>query len=602
MSKSLHLNAANPKLWVVIGVGVAGVLILAEVQRRRLRARSSVKEDFGAFVDRFQLLPFPHSPPPAAPLSLSGLTFAINDNIDVKGYVTGHGSADWKRMQAASEKTALVVTTMLRNGATCVGKTVMGELGFGLLGENKSYGTPVNPRFPCHFPGGSASGSAAAVAARIVDFSLGTDTTGCIRIPASFCGIIGFRPSHGTVSTIGVSPNSQSLDTIGCLTSDPLVLHRLGHALLQLSPLEPRRTRSILIADDLFQLSKVPVQKAVYVISKTVVTLSGYQTPKHINFGQYIASHVPSLKIFSEDSEGLQNGISTLRALSSVMLLLQRHEFKTNHEDWIRSVKPKLGADVSQRVWGAINTVQENVKSLYKVRMEMRAALKSLLKDDGILITPTVADPPPRLNSKKGLRVEFYDRMFSLLSIASMSRGCEVTIPFGTHDDSPVSISFISSHGSDKFLLDTVLDMYPSLQDVVGTISSYLPLPYINGNMDAAELVKEKGNASYKGKQWNKAASYYTQAIELNKSNATYYCNRAASFLELGCFQKAEEDCSKAISLDKKNVKAYLRRGAARESLGLHRAALQDFKHALVLEPQNKAAGEAEKRLLKLIR
>lgn len=68
----------------------------------------------------------------------------------------------------------------------------------------------------------------------------------------------------------------------------------------------------------------------------------------------------------------------------------------------------------------------------------------------------------------------------------------QVTIPFGTHDDSPVSISFFSSHGSDKFLLDTVLDMYPSLQDVVGTISSSLPLPYINGNMDAAELVKEK--------------------------------------------------------------------------------------------------------------
>lgn len=87
----------------------------------------------------------------------------------------------------------------------------------------------------------------------------------------------------------------------------------------------------------------------------------------------------------------------------------------------------------------------------------------------------------------------------------------------------------------------------------------------------------------------------------MNESNATYYCNRAAACLELRCFQQAEEDCSKAISLDKKNVKAYLRRGTARESLLLHREALQDFKHALVLEPQNKAAGVAEKRVVKLI-
>ncbi|KAH6767001.1 translocon at the outer membrane of chloroplasts 64-V [Perilla frutescens var. hirtella] len=601
MPELTKLNAPNQKLWVVIGVGVAGVLILAEVQRRRIRAKSSVKEDFGAFVDRFELLPFPQPPPPAAPLSLSGLTFVINDNIDVKGYVTGHGSRDWKRAQTAAEKTALLVTTILKNGAACVGKTVMGELGFGSLGENKNYGIPINPQNPSHFPGGSSSGSAVAVAAHLVNFALGTDTTGCIRVPASFCGIIGFRPSHGIVSTIGVSPNSQSLDTVGCLASDPLVLHRVGHALLQLSPLVPKRTRSIVIADDLFQLSKVPVQKAVYVISKAVENSSGYQTPKHINFGQYIASHVPSLKSFSEESTDLRNGISTLKALSSAMLLLQRYEFKTNHEDWIRSVKPKLGPDVSHRVWEAMNTIQENAKSLYKVRMEMRAALKNLLKDDGILVAPTVADPPPKLNSKKGLQVEFYDRMYSLLSIASMSGGCQVTIPFGTHDDSPVSVSFIASHGTDKFLLDTVLDMYSSLQEVVGTISSSLPLPYINGNMDAAELLKEKGNAAFKVKQWNQASSYYTEAIKLNETNATYYCNRAAACLELGCFQQAEDDCSKAISLDKKNVKAYLRRGKARESLLLYREALQDFKHALVLEPQNKAAGVAEKRLLKLI-
>ncbi|KAL6513142.1 Outer envelope protein 64, mitochondrial [Orobanche gracilis] len=603
MSNLSKLSPSNPKLWVVIGVGVAGVLILAEVQRRRNKAKGYVKEDYGAFVDRFELAPFPQPPPPAARLPLSDLTFAISDNIDVKGYVTGHGSTDWKKTHEAAEKTAVVVTMMLKNGATCLGKTVMDELGYGILGENKNYGTPTNPHKPSHVPGGSSSGSAVAVASQLLDFALATDTIGCIRVSASFCGILGFRPSHGIVSALGVSPNSQSLDAVGCLASDPSVLHRVGHVLLQLNPLEPKRTRHIIIADDLFQLSKVPMQRTVHIVSKAIEKLLGYQTPKHVNFGQYIASNVPSLKSFYEESINQQNGMSALKALSSVMLLLQRYEFKTNHEEWIKSINPKLGLDVSNRVWAAINTTQENVKSLYKVRMEMRAALKSLLKDDGILVIPTVADPPPKLNSTKKLSLEFYDRIYALLSIATMSGGCQITIPFGKHDDSPNSLSLIASHGTDKFLLDTVLDVYPSLQEAVSVISSSPQLPYVNGNMDAAELLKEKGNAAYKGKQWNKAVSYYTEAIKMNETNSTYYCNRAAAYLELGCFQQGEEDCTKAMSLDKKsNVKAYLRRGTARESLLLYREALQDFKHALVLEPQNKAAGLAERRLRKLIR
>lgn len=77
------LNASNPKVWVVIGVGLAGVLILAEVHRRRLNAKSSASEDFGAFVERFELLPHPQPPPPAARLPLSGLTFAISDKYEI---------------------------------------------------------------------------------------------------------------------------------------------------------------------------------------------------------------------------------------------------------------------------------------------------------------------------------------------------------------------------------------------------------------------------------------------------------------------------------------------------------------------------------------
>ncbi|KAL3515533.1 hypothetical protein ACH5RR_022435 [Cinchona calisaya] len=601
MSKLLKLQVSNPKVWILIGVSVAGIVILAETRRRRIKSRNAIKEDFGSFVEKFELSPFPQPPPPAARLPLSGLKFAVKDIIDVKGFVSGFGSVDWKRTHEAAAKTAVVVTALLRNGATCVGKTIMDELGFGITGENSHYGTPTNPKLPSHVPGGSSSGSAVAVAAELVDFAIGTDTIGCIRIPASFCGILGFRPSHGIASLVGVLPNSQSLDTVGWFARNPSTLHHVGHVLLQLNPLETRKTRRLIIADDLFQLSKVPKWKTVDVVKKVTEKLSGYQKVSHMNFGQYISSNVPSLKGFRDELKKQQNSLSSLKALASVMFILQRYEFRTNHEEWYNSVKPRLGHRVSDHVTASINTTPENIKILYKIRSEIRNTLQALLKDDGILVIPTVADPPLKLNSKKGASAEFQDRTFALCSITSMSGCCQVSVPVGEHDDYPVSVSFIASHGTDKLLLDTIVDVYPSLQDEVSIASNSPQEPDVNGNMDASELLKEKGNAAYKGKQWNKAVSFYTEAIRLNDKSATYYCNRAAAFLELGCFQQAEEDCTNAISLDKKNVKAYLRRGTARESLLCYKEALQDFKYALVLEPQNKVANLAEKRLRKLI-
>ncbi|XP_076959659.1 outer envelope protein 64, mitochondrial-like, partial [Bidens hawaiensis] len=509
--------------------------------------------------------------------------FLLCCRFDVKEYVTGFGNPDWKRTHEEAGKTAVVVTNLLKNGATCVGKTVIDELSFGITGENSHYGTPTNPASPSYIPGGSSSGSAVAVAAELVDFAIGIDSIGGVRIPASFCGVLGFRPSHGLVSTIGVLPNSQSLDTVGIFARDPSILHRVGHVLLHLNPVEPRRMRRVIVADDLFQLSKVPQQKTVYIVSKVTEKLSGYQAPKHMNIGQYILSNVPSLKYFHEQTSNLQNGTYTLKALTSAMLLLQRYEFKTNHEEWINTVMPKLGSDVADSIHAVITANHDNIKAYYKVRTEMRSALRSLLKDDGILVVPTVADASLKLKSKKNLVTEFHDRTFPLLSITTMSGCCQVTIPFGKHEDTLIGVSFIANHGSDKFLLDTVLDMYQSLQGQVSAVTNLPPSLDLNGNLDASELLKEKGNAAFKGGQWNKAVTYYTKAIKLDESNATFYCNRAAAYLELGWY----------------NVKAYLRRGTARESVLYYKDALQDFKHALVLEPQNKAAKMAEKRLQK---
>jgi len=183
--------------------------------------------DFGAFVagPRVVLDGAPDG-------ALAGLSFASKDLIDVAGTVTGGGNPDWRRTHQAAARHAPLIETLLGAGARLIGKTVTDELAFSLEGANAHDGTPTNPRCPDRLPGGSSSGSAVAVAAGLADFALGTDTGGSVRVPASFCGVFGFRPSHGAVPLDGVLPFAPSYDTIGWFAREGSMLARVGRALL----------------------------------------------------------------------------------------------------------------------------------------------------------------------------------------------------------------------------------------------------------------------------------------------------------------------------------------------------------------------------------
>ncbi|XVE58863.1 hypothetical protein DITRI_Ditri04bG0203100 [Diplodiscus trichospermus] len=534
-------NAAN--LWVLLGLGLAGILIMTK------KLKKTIKADFGAFIQKLELLPPPQPAPPKAPHPLTGLNFAVSDVIH---------------------------------------------------GENKHYSTPTNPAATARIPGGSSSGAAVAVAANFVDFSLGVDTLGGMRVPAAFCGVIGFRPSYGVVSHTGIIPVSSSLDTVGLFAKDPNILHRVGLVLLQLPFSVQRNPRQILLADDCFQLLKIPTDRVSQVVINSSEKHFGRQVLKHENLENYFSSKVPSLKEFCSQKINGDSKISSIRLLANVAQLLQRYEFKWTHEEWINSEKPVLDSAVLAQINETLDMTDNEIEICKSIRTEMRLAVNSLLKDDGILVIPTTAYPPPKLGSKDIFSEDYQNRMFSLLSIASISGCCQVTIPLGYHDKCPVSVSFIARHGGDRFLLDTVLTMYSSLQEHADTVAKSKLSRHAVNQEHYAEVAKEKGNQAYKDKQWQKAIGFYTEAIKLSGNNATYYSNRAAAYLELGSFLQAEADCTKAINLDKKNVKAYLRRGTAREMLGYYKEAIEDFRYALVLEPTNKRAALSAERLRKV--
>lgn len=514
--------------------------------------------------------------------------------------MTGFGHPDWEKTHEVAARTSTVVSTLVEGGATCVGITVVDELAFSINGQNKHYGTPTNPAVTARVPGGSCSGAAVSVAANLVDFSLGIDTIGGVRVPAAYCDIIGFRSSHGTISNMGVLPVSTSLDTVGWFAKDPSILRRVGHVLLQVPFAVQRNPRQMIIADDCFQLLKISVDRVVQVVVKATEKLYGRQILKHENLESYFNSKVPSLKASPAKKTNGDLKRSSIRDLADVAMFVQRHEFITNHEEWIHSANPVLDAVISKQLHNMPQTAEVDIENCRLIRNEMRSAINSLLKDDGILVIPTVADPPPKLGGKELQSEDYQSRAFSLLSIASVSGCCQVSVPVGFHDKCPVSVSLIARNGGDRFLLDTVNAMYATLQEQADIASKSKLTKNAVTREDSAEIAKEKGNQAFKEKQWQKAISFYTEAIKLSGNNATYYSNRAAAYLELGSFLQAEADSTKAISLDKKNIKAYLRRGTAREMLGYYKEAIEDFDHALVLEPTNKRASLSAERLRKL--
>ena len=153
------------------------------------------------------------------PLSaIDGMTLAVKDNIDVAGMPTSAGLGFRRGVIAAHD--AFVVARLRAAGAVILGKVNMHPAAFGATNRNVDFGNCVNPAHPGLVPGGSSGGSAAAVAAGWADLALGTDTMGSVRIPASYCGIAGIKPSIGAISAAGVVPLCARLDNVGLLARD----------------------------------------------------------------------------------------------------------------------------------------------------------------------------------------------------------------------------------------------------------------------------------------------------------------------------------------------------------------------------------------------
>ena len=373
--------------------------------------------DLGAFVPgpRTQLEPTGSGP-------LDGLTFVTKDLIDVAGSVTGGGNPDWHGQQTPAATSAVVVQRLLQAGAAMVGKTVTDELAFSLEGENEHYGTPINPRCPERLPGGSSSGSAVAVAAGLADLGLGTDTGGSVRVPASFCGLYGFRPTHGRVSLEGVMPFAPTFDTVGLFARAPAHLLAGSAALLQAPPVQKWEMR-LLIAADAFALAEsevaVPLRRAA----------SRLGSVEEIDvYGGRAAE-------FLEAYATLQ-GLDVMRALGGFL-----------------ESNPRFGATIAPRFAG-VRALDPAVDPQWRAwRREMAARMQALLPSGTLLLLPTAPGIAPLRFLRDGRAERFYQAALTLCSVAGLAGLPVVTLPIATLDGCPLGLSVIAGPGKDEALL-----------------------------------------------------------------------------------------------------------------------------------------------------
>ncbi len=358
---------------------------------------------------------------------LQGLTFAVKDLIDIAGVATIGGSPDWPTGRPVPDRHAWVVETLLAAGASAIGKTITDEVSLGILGENAHDGTPLNPRAPDRVPGGSSSGSASAVAQGLCDFALGTDSGGSVRVPASFCGLYGIRPTHGRIDFSGITVQSPSADTCGWFARDGATFARVGAALFG-APVPDGLPTRLLLATDAFGFADPAVAAALMPGVRRLEALIG-----------------PAREVLLAPQ-----GLSVWQRSQRV---LQSSESWKTFQPWVDTVNPRLAWSVARGlVMGSMLTDAERAAAAL-MREEARARLRDLLPAGTVLCLPTTPFPAPL----KGLPVSALafprERISCLTSHGGLTGVPQVSLPGATVDGLPVGLSLIGGRGADLDLL-----------------------------------------------------------------------------------------------------------------------------------------------------
>ena len=382
-------------------------------------------ESSDAFIKTFKINPYQKG-------VLTGLTFGVKDIIDVSGYTTGCGNPSWKKQQKKAISNAFCIDQLLSQGATCSGKTHTDEFAFSLLGENHFYGTPINPLAPDRVPGGSSSGSASAVACGLVDFSVGTDTGGSVRIPASNCGIWGYRPTHGRISVAGVHPFAPTFDTVGLFSRTYEVLSKIVTVLLGDQEQKKQETHSFYLLKDAFAISDENIR---------TILLKDIQ-------------QVCPCKIISFSDIFKDERFVDINLLFQTYCPIQWAEIWNTHGSIIKYQKPDLGSHTQKNFEITSSVDRSQIQEAVQIREWFSKKINQFLKNKIILIPTSPTLPPKKGSIEKDRRSgDYYPRTLGLTAISGLARLPQLSIPFSNEQSIPIGLSLLTARNQDMDLI-----------------------------------------------------------------------------------------------------------------------------------------------------
>jgi amidase len=362
---------------------------------------------------------------------LAGWRLAVKDVIDVAGERTGAGNPAWLAQARPAERSAAAVDMLVGTGATVVGKTRTDELAFSLAGANPHEGAPPNPVAPRRLAGGSSSGSASAVGLGWADIGLGTDTGGSIRVPASYTGLVGFRPSHGAVPFDGVLPLAPSFDTVGWLTRSGRLAEQVGDVLLP--PGTHRPARVLVLPTDILADLEPGLSEATKRGAREVARRAGMD--------------VVERRVLAGASLG---------DLVTLFWAIQWVEIWATWGSWVSSHSGDLGEPTRSRFEAVRAAVEQGATStaeLQERRRRLIASLRALLGNEEALVVPSAAGPAPLRETPETVLSEIRQATLALGSVAGLLGAPAVSLPVTRVAGLPLGISLVGLPGTDRSLL-----------------------------------------------------------------------------------------------------------------------------------------------------
>ena len=387
-------------------------------------------------------VPYPEVPVPhAATGPLSGLRFGVKDLFDIAGYPTGGGNPIVLAMSGIKTTTAPTVQRLLDAGAALAGKTVTDELAFSMNGHNAHFGAPINGAAPQRISGGSSSGSASAVSNRLCDFALGTDTGGSVRAPASHCGLLGLRPTHGRISLHGALDLAPSFDTCGFFARDVATFACVADVLLGADPAPLPAAPRLLWPSELWALLASDVAADAQPVALQLVAALGQGAAASQDAGG--AAVPPSVPVVRDSFD----------AMYWHFRHLQGFEAWATDGPLIERYAPPLGPGVAERFAWSRQVSDAQVAAARAFRDAYTAQIDALLGADGVLVLPTMPDVAPLRSAAESTLEDYRNAAIRLLCVAGLSGTPQLSLPLLRRDGAPLGLSLLGPRGSDRSLV-----------------------------------------------------------------------------------------------------------------------------------------------------